>query len=581
MNSRLTGRVKFLVAAVAVGFLVIVWKLFSLQIIHHEDYVALANEEQIKRLEIPAKRGLIYMMNGGAPTPVVMNETVWTLFLDPKEVTDEKAVEQVVEDVVKAPLMSVAEALKDKTSRYQVVAKDLTRAQAEKIKEKGLSGVGFQEKTRRVYPEKGLAAQTLGFVGGEERGQYGVEEAFDERLSGKNGVLQTVTDVNSVPLTIGDKNVRVPAKNGEDVVLTLDRNIQMAAEKYLAEGLTRSKAEWGSVVVMNPNNGRILAMANAPSYEPEKYGEVEDAKVFSNAVLSDPYEPGSVMKTFTMATGIDTGLATPEMTYFNKYTEVVGGHTVKNATSSLSNQTVTFQDAMDHSYNTGMINVLRKLGGGELNEKSKRTLYDYFTKQFYFGRNTGVELFETEGVVIAPEDEEGSDIRYANMSFGQGLNLSMAQVAAAFSAVVNGGTYYTPTVVQGVMEEGKLVENEIAPPRATGVIKESSSRKMVEVLTKVRKYLRTGKKDGEPAGFLTGGKTGTAETIDENGAYTEEETIGSYIGFGGVEKPEYVIMVRVGGGHHLGGNTDADPIFTELSKYIINYWKLVPTKGGQ
>jgi cell division protein FtsI/penicillin-binding protein 2 len=573
-------RVKFLVVMMILGFLVIAFKLFSLQIIHHDEYVALADNEQIKRLEIPAKRGLIYMMNGDLPTPIAMNEVVWTLFLDPKEVSEAAAVEKMINEVVPAPLMSVSEALGDKTSRYKVLAKNLSRKQAEAIKKQNLKGVGLQETTRRVYPEGGLAAQTLGFVNGEAKGQYGAEEAFNERLSGKDGVLQTVTDVNSVPLTIGDKNIRIPAQNGENIVLSLDRNIQAAAEKYLAAGLTQSKAGWGSVLVMNPRNGRVLAMANLPSYNPEKYMEVEDAKVFSNAILSDPYEPGSVMKTFTMATGIDTGLATPEMTYLNKYQEVIDGHTVKNATSSLHNQTITFQDAMNHSYNTGMINILRKLGGGEINQKAKTILYDYFTEKFYFGQNTGIELFETAGVVISPDNEEGSDIRYVNMGFGQGLNLSMIQVAAAFSAAINGGVYYTPTVVQGVLEDGKIIENQIKPARKDTVISKDASQKMIDVLVKVRKFLRTGKKDSEPSGYLIGGKTGTAETIDERGLYTEEQTIGSYIGFGGATTPEYVIMVRVGGGYHLGGNTDADPIFTELSKYILNYWKLIPKENN-
>ncbi|MDR2063761.1 MAG: penicillin-binding protein 2 [Candidatus Nomurabacteria bacterium] len=576
----MSGRVRFLVVMMVVGFAVILCKLFSLQIIHHEEYAALADDEQVKRLEIPAKRGLIYLMNGEAVTPIVMNEVVWTLFLDPKEVDDEGAVAKMVEEVVPAPMVSVAEAVADKTSRYQVVAKNLTRKQAEAIKAKGLRGVGLQETTRRVYPEGGLAGQTLGFVNGEAKGQYGAEEAFEERLSGKNGILQTVTDVNSVPLSIGDKNVRVSAQDGENIVLSLDRNIQAAAEKYLAEGLAKSKATWGSVLVMNPNNGRVLAMANNPSYEPEKYMEVEDSKVFSNAILSEPYEAGSVMKTFTMAAGIDTGLATPEMTYLNKYQEVIDGHTVKNATSSLNNQTITFQDAMNHSYNTGMINVLRKLGGGEINSTAKNILYDYFTEKFYFGRVTGIELFETAGVVISPDDAEGSDIRYVNMSFGQGMNVSMVQAAAAFSAVINGGTYYTPTVVQGVLADGKLMENEVRPPRAENVVSKSTSQKMIDVLVKVRKFLRTGKQGGEAAGYLVGGKTGTAETIDEYGAYTEDETIGSYIGFGGANRPEYVIMVRVGGGYHLGGNTDADPIFTELSKYILNYWKIIPKENN-
>ena len=229
------GSRAYILAIVTVVIMAIfVVRLFYLQIIQHEYYVELAQREQTKQLVIPAKRGEIYALDGGKPVKVVLNETVYTVFADPK-VADEP--QRIVDEVRRIAggnaRPNLDEMLAKKESRYQIFATKVTRKQAEMLKEKNLKGLGFQTATQRVYPEGQLASQTLGFVDAEGKGRYGIEQALDVRLNGKDGMLRSVTDVSNVPLTIGDKNINQPAKNGDNILLTLDRNIQSYAEKPL------------------------------------------------------------------------------------------------------------------------------------------------------------------------------------------------------------------------------------------------------------------------------------------------------------------------------------------------------------
>jgi len=332
-------------AVILIGIMsVFVIRLFYLQIMQHDYYVAQANKEQLKRLVIPAKRGLIYALNGKVPVPLVMNQTVYTVFADPKMTTDDEKIIEIIRKIAGGNARPKLDSLLgNKDSRYQILATKITRTQADKIKAEKLKGIGFQEESQRVYTEGSLAAQTLGFIDNDGIGRYGVEGKLDSRLKGKDGLLQSVTDVSDVPLTIGGNNIDQPAKNGDNIVLSIDRSIQSRAEQALADGLKRTGATRGSVVIMDPQTGHVMAMANMPSYNPDKFYEVksQDVSVFNNAVVSVPYEPGSDIKTLTMATGIDKGVVTPESTYVNTDYITVDDRTIANATKGQTG-TITF-----------------------------------------------------------------------------------------------------------------------------------------------------------------------------------------------------------------------------------------------
>lgn len=567
-----------IVLAVAVIF---AFRLFYLQIIQHGYYVNLAQVEQVKRERLPATRGEIYALNGTTPVKMVLNETVYTVFVDPVVIIESGEVTEMtksLKEIAGGNLRSGFESqLTKEGSRYQIIATRLTRTQADKIKEKGFRGIGFQAVSQRVYPEGQLAAQVLGFVNAEGVGNYGLEGYLNNELSGVDGRLETVTDVSDVPLTIGDRNIREPAQDGKNVVMTIDRNIQSKVEQALAAGVKRSNATDASAVVMDPATGRVLAIANVPTYDPSKYYEVKDAALFNNNAISAPYEPGSDIKTYTMAVAIDKGVAKPNDTYNNTDYIKVDDRTISNATKGKTGH-ITFQTALSWSLNTGFVTLAQRLGNGtQITRAARDTIYEYFHDRFGLGELTGIELAnEQKGIVISPDNVDGNAVRYSNMSFGQGLDATMIQVAAGFGAIVNGGNFYKPTVIGGYVDEtGKYVPAATPQPTKSGVIKPDTSRAIKE-MTHIARTSAFSSID--KPGYYVGGKTGTSQVV-RNGVYADNETIATYLGYGGgdIENPEYVIMVSVHGENRiLGGSADAMPIFTDISNWMLDYLKIQP-----
>lgn len=569
------SRSRVLMVGLFVVVAIFVVRLFELQVVKHNYYAALADQEQRKSLTIPAKRGLIYGMDGNTPVPLVMNQTVYTVFADPQVVSDDAAVLSELRAIAGGNMVQGAEELlASKKSRYQIMATRLTYEQAERLRSKKLAGIGFHEESQRVYPEGDLAGQILGFVNAEGKGNYGVEAALNNELKGVDGQLNTVTDVRDVPLTIGDSNINIPATNGKNIVLTIDRNVQNKAEQALKAGLEKIGATNGSVVVMNPKNGRILAMANYPSYNPAEYFKVKNAADFNNATISTPYEPASVVKTFALAAGIDRGVITPGSTYYNTDKIKVDDRTIENAFKGVTG-TINMQDVLNNSLNTGTVTVAQRLGGGDvINRQARDIMYDYYHNRFGLGEFTGVELAnESAGIIVPPGDVQGNAVRYANMTFGQGMDVTMVQVSAAFSSVINGGHYYQPTVIAGTLED-EFVKAE-TKPAVRSTVSPSTSEQMRDMLVKARQsvaYMR----DADLKGYEIGGKTGTSETL-LNGKYIKNQTIGSYLGFGGANSPEYAIMVQVSApNRNLEGGLHASPIFTDISNWMIEYLRIAP-----
>lgn len=570
------GRIKFLAMAVLVLMALFVMRLFYLQVIQHDMYTALAQSEQLRRLEVPAERGEIYAMNHDQPVKLVLNENVYTVFADPKVVKDKQKIADVLARIAggeaRPNIKKILDSAKEE-SRYEILARNVTRKQAELIKKEELSGIGFQQETRRVYPEGQLAAQTLGFVNAEGEGQYGIEQSLNDRLTGKDGMLQTVADVSNVPLTIGKDNIRVEPQNGEDVVLSIDRNVQSYVEDTLKTGLEKAGAKTGSVIVMNPRTGHVLAMANYPTYNPNEYNKVTDAAAFTNGTISLAFEPASVIKTIMMATGIDQGVINRGTTYTNTDSVQIEDATINNALKGMTG-TRTMQEAYNWSLNTGTVFAAQQLGGGRINDKARRIMYEYYHDRFGLGEATGIELAgESDGRVVSPDETEGNAVRYSNMTFGQGLNITMVQVAAAFSSIVNGGEYYKPTVLAGKMEDG-VYKPSADPSALRQTVSAATSAEMRKMAVEGRKAFFESKRDRE--GYTIGGKTGTSQQI-QNGKYVFNETIGTYLGFGGTTDPEYVIMVQVAAPNKkMEGGIHAGPIFTDISNWLIDYLKLQP-----
>lgn len=581
------SRAQILAILTLVIMAIFVVRLFYLQIIRHDYYVSQAQSEQLKQLAIPATRGEIYAMDDGVPVPLVLNQGVYTVFADPHVVDKPQDMVAMIQRIAGGNARpNLDQLLAQKDSRYAILATKITRQQAEMMKQQNLKGLGFQAESERVYPEGQLAAQVLGFVNADGQGQYGIEGALNQQLTGKDGLLQAVTDISNVPLSIGNKNINIPPKNGENVVLTLDRNVQAYTEQALQRGLQAIKDRLhtndnplGSVLVMDPQTGKVLAMANMPTYDPSQYGTVQDAAAFNNATISAPYEPGSDIKTITMTTGVDKGVVTPDTTYNNTDFIKVDDITITNATKGQTGN-ITLQHALNYSLNTGFVTVAQKLGDGQsITLDARNTMYDYFHNKLHLGQLTGIELAgEQQGIVISPSDPQGNAVRYSNMAFGQGLDVTMLQVSSAFSAVINGGNYHVPSIVAGSMnDDGDVFTPAAAKPSTTGVIKPTTSDTMRTMIHTARDAFYAGK---DKPGYYIGGKTGTSQTI-EDGHYVDNQTVGTYLGFGGESNtstgPKYVIMVQVSGKNmNLAGNTDAMPIFTDISNWLLGYMKLQP-----
>ena len=567
-------RVKFLRICLVAAMAVICFRLFQIQILQHDSWVARAETEHTSLYDIVAERGEIYMMDGDEPVPVVLNTTVWTVVVDP-QVADREEIEKVFSETIADKMVATFdEIFSDPERRYFVAAKGVTRSEITKIREAGLSGVYSQEGNERVYPEGTLASSTLGFVNADGVGQYGIEGALNEELSGKNGLLKTITDVNNVALSIGDDNVRIAAEDGKNVVLTIDRNIQKKVEEVLAQHLKDLSVTYGSAMVMDPNTGRILAMVDLPTYDPADYANVSDASIFVNNVVETPYEPGSICKGFAMATAIDNGKMTSETTYVNEGYTYVDGWKIENADTTRELGTITMRTALKWSLNTGSVQSLRLLGGDatQITQAGKELLYDYYYNHFGLGQYTGVELIENPGTVVPADSEYAYNSTYANMTFGQGLNVTMVQVASGWSSLINGGYYYRPTIVAGyVSDSGEFVPAEQEGPVRQTVSAETAAT-MRGMLHDTRWWM------GDDSRYYFGGKTGTAQAI-RDGAYVMDEFISGYIGYGGSQdRAEYVIIIRMQEPNRtISSDDEVRPVFEDLKMWMIDYLKVRPS----
>ena len=568
-------RLRLLKNIVLIAMLIIAVRLFFIQIIEHDSWVAKANEQHTLLETIAAKRGEIYMMDHGEPVAVVLNQTTYQIIIDPA-VTKKEDIAKVLTDYAKEyQTQNLDDVYNQEGLRYAIVAKGVPREIVEKIVEADVPAVWLRKTNQRVYPEGDLASGLLGFVNNDGIGQYGVECSLNQVLAGKDGLLKTTADVNKVALSIGNDNVKIPAQNGENITLSIERGLEKGVEDLAVNAINNTAATNASVLIMNPNTGKVLTMANLPNYDPANYSLVNDASVYNNYTVDVPYEPASICKNFAFSAAINEGKMTPDTTYFNKHYEEVDDWKIWNAeTRSSLYGTLTMREALYWSLNTGSIYALKLLGDNpdHINQQGREKLFDYYYNKFRLGHTTGVELSEAEGFIPDPNEGWGRDSTYANLTFGQNLSITMLQTATAFSAVINGGTWRTPSVLADSSKStGEHLENKI--------LSDETSTMMRGMLINNRNYkVRAGI---DRPGYDIGGKSGTAQVI-RNGAYDDSfaELVGSYIGFIGTsgELPQYVVMVKMWGEGQSIGSGDAMSLFDNISNYLIDYYKIKP--GG-
>jgi cell division protein FtsI/penicillin-binding protein 2 len=575
-------RVRVWYALIAAALVIFGLRLFYLQVIRYGHYKDAALSDQLKQYEIPASRGEILIHNGNAVVPIVLNQKLYTLYVDPTFVKHPDKYAQAVAKIIGGQPDDYKARLTKKGTRYQILGKKLTEAQSAQIASLKFPGLGTEEQEYRTYPQGQLASQLLGFVNGSSVGQYGVEQALNKELAGTPGQLKAITDVRGVPLAASKDNIQKAPQNGDNVTLTINMAMQAHMEQILQAEAQKTKSQLLSAIIMDPKTGQIKAMANYPTFDPTRLNDVTDPSVFQNAVVSHPIEPGSIMKTLTTAAALDQGVVTPTTSFYDPARWTVDGYTITDIEEDGGARQQNIQSILALSLNTGATWELMQMGGGQINIKGINAWHDYMVNHFLLGRETGVEQgYEATGYVPADNPKQPAlGLTYANTSFGQGVTVTTLQMAAAISSVLNGGTYYQPTLIdQTTTPDGKTVKHQ---PKVLkrGVVSPKVSSDMVPLMEGVVKQYRN-----EGFSFMkfdpkysVGGKTGTAQVAQPSGGYSATVFNGTYLGFVGGNTPQYVICVfnnkpTVGG---YAGSWAGQPVFADLAHMLINNGFVTP-----
>lgn len=562
---------------------VLVIRLFDLQIVRHEKYrIAAEDEHQLSRKVLP-ERGSIYLRERRADEganryltdvageklfPAVANRDYMLVTAVPKAVETPEVVAEKL-----APLLgmneeekqTLLEKIKKKNDSYEVLKRKVPLPVWDSIKKLRIGGITGASEMYRFYPEKGLGGQTFGFVGYAHdvyKGLYGLEGYFDDILKGKEGSVSFESDAVGGLIPIGEKHVD-PAVNGSNLILTLDRTIQLMACDRLSKWVLQHGADGGTVVIMNPRTGALYAMCSVPDFDPEKYFEA-DVKTYPNPAIFTPYEPGSIFKPFTMAMGLDLEKVTPAMTYDDTGEVKIGSYTIKNSDNEAHGKQ-TMMEVLDKSLNTGVVFVSRKVGLEKFRD---------YVKKFGFGARTGIELDREVSGTIASLSEK-QEIYMATASFGQGITVTPLQIVAAFGALANGGKLMQPYIVDEIVQPDGG-RHKTKPKVVRQVISERTATVVGSMLVNVVRKGH-GKRAGVD-GYYVAGKTGTAQVARSDGrGYEQNVTIGSFAGFAPVDDPRFVMLVKIVHPRDVQwAESSAAPLFGELAKFLLQYFEVPP-----
>ena len=582
-KSHLMLRISFInVFLIIIGAIFIV-RAFQLQVIKHAYYQQAADKDQLKAYVLPAQRGMIEASSGGQIVPIVLNQTLYTLFADPAEIQNAKHDAVMIQNVIGGNANTYTSEMNTTGTEYVVMATKLSQSQANAVNKLNITGVATQSANYRVYPDGSLAEPLLGFVNANGIGQYGIEQALNNTLSGTDGQVKAITDSQGVPL-IGNKNnvIKQPV-NGNNVVLTVNLPVQEQLETILPTMLKKVNSSSGSVTILNVNNGNVVAMADYPSYDPSNYSIVSNPQVYQNSAVDDPIEPGSVMKTLTVSAALDTNsIFGPNETFNDPGSWQIDGSSITDIAQDggVDKGNISVASILVNSLNTGATWLLMQMGGGQINAHARTAWYNYMVNHFHLGSATGIQQgYEAAGFVPSPTSGYALDLTYANTAFGQGITTTPLQLAAADAAILNGGTYYVPNLVQSVVNSTTGKQTNVTPTIwKKNIVSSATSKNLETIMEDVTNSNWWFYQMTQPqAGYIIGGKTGTAQIALPTGGYSTTDYNGTFVGFVGVNNPQYVIVVEVNDPHIPENSIDtyagagaAAPIFGKVINMLIN-----------
>ncbi|MCF8529986.1 MAG: penicillin-binding protein 2 [Candidatus Nanopelagicales bacterium] len=548
-----------LILVTSLMFVVFAARLVDLQGIRGSELASAALDQRLRTLEIPAQRGAILDSNGTALAITVEARNVTA---DQTMIEDPAVVAQALSPILGADADILAHRLTGER-RFTYVAKEISPEKWESISQLRLPGIFSETTSRRIYPAGDLAANVIGFVGGEGTGLGGYEYAFDKELGGTPGELtyEGGPGGRAIPTAA---NVRVNAEQGVDIQLTIDSDIQFVAQQAIAEAVASAGAADGTVVVMDPQSGHILALATAPTFDAND-PTMSDAADLNNRPLTNAFEPGSTSKVMTLAAVINEGAATP-------YTPIKVPGVLKRGDKDFKDHSphgtlnLTLSGVMAKSSNIGTILAAERIGGKKLSK---------YLKKFGIGQETGLN-FPGENKGFVPAYEDWSPTSFPTIAFGQGLSVNAVQAASVFATIANDGLRVEPSLVSRIIHSDGTVQEPEAPATTRVVSRETAKQ--------VRSMLETVVGEGGTAtnahipGYRIGGKTGTAQVVNNVTGGYGKDVIASFIGMAPADNPQLVVAVFISkpkAGRY--GGEIAAPVFKKVTSYALGALEIPPT----
>ncbi len=555
-------RVRLVFSFFFIFYLFLAARLTGVQLFSHNVLRRIAASQHYPTLTLMARRGTILDRGG---KPLALTYASDSLFATARQISDKGELSAQLSRKLSVNRFFLLERL-NRNKSFVWLKRKLPPPVSNEIKEMNLKGVDFVKETERVYPGEALASHVIGFVDIDNKGLEGIERFYDRYLSGESGLEQVLRDARRRALPSMDLKYRKPV-DGTTLVLTLDQVIQHIAERELEKAYQRWNAKGGTVIVMDPSNGEILALANRPAFDlnaPASSSEEERR----NRAITDQFEPGSVFKMVTAACALQEGIVKEEDKIFCENGNYpVAGHILHDAHPY---GTLTFREVIQKSSNIGTVKVAQKIGPEKLTQ---------YIREFGFGQKTGLDLpGEIPGVVRDPKHWSGSSI--INIPIGQGVAVTEIQLACAMGVIANGGRWVKPHLFKTVLNsDGDVIKSYEAEPDRL-VLQEGIAQRLREILVGAVEE-GTGKL-AKLEGYGSGGKTGTAQKVEPGGHYSQTKFVASFVGFAPAKNPRIVVAVMLDEPRpaHYGGVVAA-PVFQEVASRALRYLEVPPIEEGK
>jgi cell division protein FtsI (penicillin-binding protein 3) len=549
-------RLRLLVAVFAVAFAAAFVRVAWLQAVKAQTLDHLATSQHREELEVTAHRGTIFDRNG---VQLAFGERATTVYANPKQIVDAREAAIAVGDALDLDPGKLYPLLTDQSRGFVYLARKADPEKAKALEAQQIPGIGFQPEERRVYPQRALASEVVGYAGTENTGLSGLELQLDDQLAGSNGSRTIVRDPFGRTIDVVDDE---KVQEGKDVYLTIDDTIQAQAERILHRTMRHWSAKSATAIVLDAKSGGILALADEPGFDANEYPTVAkwDEELLRNRAVTDTYEPGSTFKIVTVGGVLESNLVTPDTKFRLPYKIPVADRIIHDAEPRRT-ETMTVSEILSRSSNVGVVTLAQLL---------QRDGLDEWIRRFGFGRPTGVDYpGESPGIVLKPEEWSGSTI--GNVPIGQGIAVTPMQMVAAYGAIANGGVWLQPHLVDRIEGSGRVEAKE------RRVLSEGTADELTQML---RGVVEEGSgTTAQIPGYRVAGKTGTAAKPEPTGGYSDTRYVASFVGFAPAKRPELVVLVTVDEPRGtIWGGVVAAPAFADIMEFALQYLEIPPDR---